>query len=306
MDKIEAVEKMEKYCDEDILISSLAVASEEQKVEEYKLEDCEEYQVTPLAVGDAHVAVAIDKGTHVATEMGSFLSVNHGMNWGALQDMRSLHAALPVWAFLWMYLHIMRNMMRSIFSQTVTQASGAVLLVMGYAVAFLGYAMVYGDMGYWATNVIFGLLDCIPQCLMTLFGDFSLGYTAVTKLFTLHYLLGIVYFVLMFWHILCLHTAGSWQILATSKEISFWDTMAKDGVIILGVIWMIMVSTVSASAIYMVHGENDIYPINLDATPAHIVPEAYLLSVYGGLKSVANKATGIAAAAVLLGSLFMH
>jgi len=230
----------------------------------------------------------------------SWLSVNENMNWGYSVLLRTIHAGNPVTAFTVMYIHIARSLVKSVSGfQRITHSTGIILLILGYAVAFLGYSMVYGDMGYWATTVIFSLFEFVPGLIDSLYGDFTLGYVAITKLFTLHYLLGLLYLVVMVIHLLVLHNVGSLHIPGTRKNVSFLDTLAKDSVVIL--IALILNAMILLTAVtYIVHGENDTYPINFAATPAHIVPEAYLLSVYGALKCVTNKAAGVAAAAVIL------
>jgi len=230
----------------------------------------------------------------------SWLSVNENMDWGYSVLLRTIHAGNPVTAFTIMYIHIARSLLKSVSGfQSITHSTGVILLILGYAVAFLGYSMVYGDMGYWATTVIFSLFEFVPGMLDTLYGDFTLGYTAITKLFTLHYLLGLLFFVIIFVHLLVLHNVGSLHIPGTRKTVSFLDTLAKDSAVIM-IALVLNVIVLLTAVFYIVHGENDTYPINFGATPAHIVPEAYLLSVYGGLKSITIKAAGIVAAAVLL------
>lgn len=234
--------------------------------------------------------------------MSSWESVNHGMDAYPLLQLRQFHAAMPVFAFFVMYAHIARSLMKPCL-QGPTMGTGMILLIGGYAVAFLGYAMVYGNMGYWAATVIFSLFEAIPQIVTSLFGDFALGYYATYKLFALHYLLGLAFAGAMILHILVLHTAGSHVALSTRKMVSFVDTLAKDLSLVM-ILALFTCILIYSSTLYVVHGDNDVYPINFAATPAHIVPEAYLLSVYGALKVVPNMAAGILVAAVLLGSVY--
>jgi ubiquinol-cytochrome c reductase cytochrome b subunit len=234
--------------------------------------------------------------------MSSWESVNHGMDAYPLLQLRQFHAAMPVFGFFVMYAHIARSLMKPCL-QGPTMASGMLLLIGGYAVAFLGYAMVYGNMGYWAATVIFSLFEAIPQIVTSLFGDFALGYYATYKLFALHFLLGLAFAGAMILHVLVLHTAGSHVAISTRKMVAFLDTLAKDLSVIM-LVSMFVCILIYSSTLYVVHGDNDVYPINFAATPAHIVQEAYLLSVYGALKVVPNMSAGILIAAVLLGSIY--
>jgi len=241
-------------------------------------------------------------GLVLALQFGSGIhsweTVNYGMSCGYLGVLKNMHAGMPVIVFAVMYAHIAGKLVKSVGAgQTSTMASGVLILVVSYATAFLGYAMVFGDMGYWATTVIFQLLSFVPGLVESLFGNFTLDAGVVTKLFTLHYLLGLLMAVLMVLHILVLHTAGSLS-LAGKKDVAFVDTLGKDAV------WVTLTLVVTGMLLLggwveLVAGSNDLV-VDVSVTPAHITPEAYLLAVYGALKVCAAKAAGILAAAVLL------
>jgi quinol-cytochrome oxidoreductase complex cytochrome b subunit len=245
-------------------------------------------------------------GTWKTFTVSSFVSVNHGMAWGYLLTIKSLHAGIPVPAYTVMYFHIMKGMMKSSPVQALTTVTGGILMVMSYGVAFLGYSMVYGEMGFWATTVIFNLATIIPQALETLYGDQSLTGTAVPKLYTLHYLLGLAFIGVIGLHILVLHVAGSLHTASSTKSLSFDVILVKDQVYILGTLVVLDTMLQSVSLLLLVHGGNDVSPYYIDVTPQHIVPEAYLLSMYGMIKSIPNKYFGLIAMVMLIVSVAVH
>jgi len=211
---------------------------------------------------------------------------------------------MPVIVFAVMYAHIARSLVKSVSAgQSATMTTGVAIIVVTYATAFLGYAMVFGDMGFWATTVIFQLLGFIPGLIESLFGNFALDTGAITKLFTLHYLLGLGVAALMIVHVLVLHTAGSLNPGSTAKEMSFADTLAKDALVVAAAV-TILISVLLLSTICFVHGSND-KMVDTAVTPGAVLPEWYLLSVYGGLKSCASKAGGLLVAACLMVMLGM-
>lgn len=228
--------------------------------------------------------------------------VNVNMSLGLIGTLRRMHAAMPVFVFRVMYAHIARSLLKSVGAgQWTTMASGLAILVLSYATAFLGYAMVFGNMGFWATTVIFQLLSFVPGLPESLYGDFTLSSIAVSKMFTLHYLAGLVMGVLAVAHLLVLQGHGSQNVSGRRMTVSFVEVAAKDAYALLA--WALVLSCLSLGAVFTLVEGGNCTVARPSMTPAAIVPEAYLLSVYGVLKSMARKVVGILAAAALLVTL---
>lgn len=90
----------------------------------------------------------------------AFVSVEHIMrdvNYGWL--IRYLHANTASFFFIFVYLHIGRNLYYGSYKspRVLPYSIGVIILILMMATAFLGYVLPYGQMSLW------GELDC-PTC----------------------------------------------------------------------------------------------------------------------------------------------
>ena len=161
------------------------------------------------------------------------------------------------------------------------------------ATAFMGYVLPWGQMSYWAAQVITGFFTAFPLIgdglKEWLLGGFAPGNATLNRFFSLHFLLPFVILGVVILHVWALHIPGSSN--PTGVEVkTAGDTVpfhpyytAKDGwtVALFMVIYGIFV-------FYMpnVLGHPDNYiPANPMQTPAHIVPEWYFWPFYAILRS---------------------
>jgi len=241
---------------------------------------------------------------------GAFNSVDHirrDVNFGWL--IQPLHAVGASMFFLAVYIHIFRGLYYGSYKapREVLWILGVFILLAMMATAFMGYALPWGQMSFWAVTVItnlFSALDSIWAGLGTaitewLWGGYAVSGATLTRFFALHYLLPFVIFGLVVLHVWALHVTG--QNNPTGLEIksrSDWVPMypyavAKDAV---GLFAFLILFAWFALFMpdYLGHADNFV-PANPLVTPPHIVPEWYFLPFYAILRAVPSKLGGVIA-----------
>ena len=90
---------------------------------------------------------------------------------------------------------------------------GLVIYLLMMATAFMGYVLPWGQMSYWGAQVITGFFSAIPvvgePIRVWLLGGFAPDQAALTRFFSLHYLLPFVIAGVTILHIWALHIPGS-------------------------------------------------------------------------------------------------
>jgi ubiquinol-cytochrome c reductase cytochrome b subunit len=161
------------------------------------------------------------------------------------------------------------------------------------ATAFMGYVLPWGQMSFWGAQVITGFFSAIPLVGETiriwLLGGYVPDQAALTRFFSLHYLLPFVIAAVTILHIWALHIPGSSNPTGVDvKEEK--DTLpfhpfytAKDGWF-AGLVLLIYCLFLFFAPNALGHPDNYI-PANPLATPAHIVPEWYFWPFYAILRA---------------------
>jgi quinol-cytochrome oxidoreductase complex cytochrome b subunit len=245
----------------------------------------------------------------------AFASVEHIMrdvNNGWL--IRYAHANGASFFFLVVYTHIARGLYFGSYMAPREHlwASGIAIFLLMVLTAFLGYVLPWGQMSFWGATVITNLASAVPfvgdSIVQWLWGGFSVDNATLNRFFSFHYLFPFLILGLVLAHIALLHAAGSTNPLGNEANVDmipFYPyTIAKD------VLAMCAMFTLFAFFIYFFpntlgHPDNYI-PANPMVTPAHIVPEWYLLPFYAILRSIPDKLGGVIAmggAIILLGVL---
>ena len=220
----------------------------------------------------------------------------------------SIHANSAALLFLVIYLHMGRALFRSsTTSKPRVWVSGVIIYVLLIGTCFTGYSLVYGQMSMWAIVVICSLVTATPvigpDLLTLVWGGSSVSTATIGRLFTVHYLLGLVVVALAVLHMTVLHNVGSSgsrdlvSTLPRSDRIDFMHAyLIRDGTIAL-----IATGTVGAVASWYpsVMGEADNFiPASPLITPACICPEWYMMPYYGLVRAIPSKIVGIAAMGV--------
>ena len=235
----------------------------------------------------------------------AFASVEHIMrdvNGGVM--LRYLHANGASLFFFAVYCHIFRSLYYGSYKapREVTWVIGMIIYFLMIATAFMGYVLPWGQMSFWGATVITGLFGAIPGVGTALqewlLGGFAIGNATLNRFFSLHYLLPFVIAGLVGLHIWAFHTTGNnnptgVEVRRTSKAeveadtVPFWPYYVVKDLFALAVIMTIFFAIVGFMPNYL--GDPDNYiQANPLATPAHIVPEWYLLPFYAILRTFDN------------------
>ena len=235
----------------------------------------------------------------------AFASVEHIMrdvNGGVM--LRYLHSNGASLFFFAVYCHIFRGLYYGSYKapREVTWVIGMIIYFLMIATAFMGYVLPWGQMSFWGATVITGLFGAIPGVGTALqewlLGGFAVGNATLNRFFSLHYLLPFVIAGLVGVHIWAFHTTGNnnptgVEVRRTSKAeveadtVPFWPYYVVKDLFALALIMMVFFAIVGFMPNYL--GDPDNYiQANPLATPAHIVPEWYLLPFYAILRTFDN------------------
>ena len=228
---------------------------------------------------------------------GAFDSVNQlimrDVNAGWL--LRYAHMNGASFFFLVVYIHIFRGLYYGSYKapREMVWMLGLVIYLLMMATAFMGYVLPWGQMSYWGAQVITNFFSAIPvvgePLRVWILGGYAPDQAALTRFFSLHYLLPFVIAGVVILHIWALHIPGSNNPTGVDVKDER-DTLpfhpfytAKDGWF-CGLILLVYVIVTYFLPNYL--GSPDNYtPANPLATPAEIVPEWYLLPFYAILRS---------------------
>jgi ubiquinol-cytochrome c reductase cytochrome b subunit len=225
--------------------------------------------------------------------------------------LRYAHANGASLFFTVVYLHILRGIYYSSGNQPreMVWISGVVILLVMIITAFIGYVLPWGQMSIWGATVITSLVTVIPvvgkTILYWLWGGFSIDQPTLNRFYSLHYTLPFVLAGLSIFHIAALHQYGSTNPLGVNTQTSLIPFGPYFGLKdLLGVLFMLLVfaNLVFFYPDLLGHPDN-LIPANPYVTPTHIVPEWYVLWVYAILRSIPNKAMGVAAIGLTFASL---
>jgi ubiquinol-cytochrome c reductase cytochrome b subunit len=239
------------------------------------------------------IVLAMHYSPGIASSFNSVEHIMRNVNQGWL--IRYVHMNGASFFFIVVYFHIFRGLYYGSYKapREIVWMLGVVILILMMATAFMGYVLPWGQMSFWGAQVITSLFSAIPlvgEAIRTwLVGGFAPDHATITRFFSLHYLLPFVILGVVILKIWALHIPGSTN--PTGVEVQGpQDTLpfhpyftAKDFVGIC-----VYLIAFSAFVFFMPNalGHPDNYiPANPLSTPAHIVPEWYLLPFYAILRA---------------------
>ena len=253
-----------------------------------------------------------------STEM-AFASVERIMrdvNGGDI--IRYTHANGASMFFIAVYIHMLRGLYYGSYKapREMIWIIGCLIFFLLIATAFLGYVLPWGQMSYWGAEVITNLIGAIPvigePVLIWLRGGPAIDNATLNRFFSLHYLLPFVIAGCVVLHLWALHTAGQNNPVGIliPKDREKKDTVpfhpyytVKDGFVLI-VFLMLFAVFVFFMPNALGHADNSI-PANPLVTPAHIVPEWYMLPFYAILRAIPDKFGGVVAMFGAIGVLFV-
>jgi ubiquinol-cytochrome c reductase cytochrome b subunit len=155
--------------------------------------------------------------SYIPTAEGAFASIEYIMrdvNFGWM--LRYMHSTGASAFFLVVYLHMFRGLMYGSYQKPreLIWILGMLIFVALMAEGFLGYLLPWGNMSFWAGQVIVSLAGAVPivgDGLATwVRGDFNISGITLNRFFALHVVLvPMLLLVLVFLHIVALHEVGS-------------------------------------------------------------------------------------------------
>ena len=240
------------------------------------------------------IVLAMNYTPHVDHAFNSVERIMRDVNYGWL--IRYVHMNGASMFFLVVYIHIFRGLYYGSYKppRELLWWLGIVILLLMMMTAFMGYVLPWGQMSFWGATVITNLFSAIPwvgEAIVTwLWGGFSVDNPTLQRFFSLHYLLPFVIVGVVVLHLWALHTHGSNNPLGIDRKsdkdsIPFHPYYTIKDLYGLGVLLIFYMAIVFFAP--NVLGEPDNYiPANPLVTPAHIVPEWYLLPFYAILRSI--------------------
>ncbi len=244
----------------------------------------------------------------------AFESVEHIMrdvNYGWL--IRYIHSNGASMFFLAVYIHIFRSLFYGSYKspREIIWIIGIIIYLLMMAAAFMGYVLPWGQMSFWGATVITNLFSAIPffgeGIVQWLWGGYSVDNPTLTRFFTLHYLIPFLILGLVVLHIWALHVPGNNNPVGIDVKKPSKDTVPfHPYIVIKDAFALLMFTIVFAFFVFyspniLGHADNYI-EANPMVTPAHIVPEWYLLPFYAILRSIPDKLMGVVA---MLSAIFI-
>ncbi|MCB2058520.1 MAG: cytochrome b N-terminal domain-containing protein [Novosphingobium sp.] len=239
------------------------------------------------------VVLAMHFGGDTRVAFDSTEHIMRDVNWGWM--LRYGHANGAAAFFAVIYMHIFRGFYYGSYKapREMIWLLGVVIFLLMMATAFMGYVLPWGQMSYWAAQVITGLFSAIPligdPLKEWLLGGFAPDNATLNRFFSLHFLLPFVILGVVILHVWSLHIPGSSnptgvEVKTESDTVPFYPYfVAKDGWTI-GVFMIVYGMFVFFMPNALGHPDNYI-PANPMQTPAHIVPEWYFWPFYAILRS---------------------
>ena len=239
------------------------------------------------------IVLAMHYYSYAGGAFGSVEAIMRDVNAGWL--LRYVHANGASFFFAVIYIHIFRGLYYGSYKapRELVWMLGVVIYLLMMATAFMGYVLPWGQMSYWGAQVITGFFSAIPvvgdPIRIWLLGGYAPDQAALTRFFSLHYLLPFVIAGVVILHIWTLHIPGSNNPTGVDVKDEK-DTLpfhpfytAKDGFGV-GVALIIFAIFVFFLPYSLGHPDNYI-EANPLVTPAHIVPEWYFWPFYAILRA---------------------
>ena len=247
------------------------------------------------------IALAMHYTPHVDLAFASVEHIMRDVNYGWL--IRYMHANGASMFFINIYLHMARGLYYGSYTakREVLWLTGCVIFLLTVITAFMGYVLPWGQMSFWGATVITKLVGGIPvigeYIVHWLWGGFSVDNATLNRFFSLHYLLPFLIVGVVILHIVSLHAEGSNNPLGIKSygdKVPFYPYFIVKDTFGWLAFFMFFGYFVYFDPNVLGHPDNYI-EANPMVTPAHIVPEWYLLPFYAILRSIPDKLGGIIA-----------
>jgi ubiquinol-cytochrome c reductase cytochrome b/c1 subunit len=254
----------------------------------------------------AQIVTGIVLAMHfIPSSTQAFSSVDNIMrnvNYGWL--IRYLHTNGASLFFFAGYIHMARGLYYGSFKppRELLWIIGVIIYFLMMATAFMGYVLPWGSMSLAGATVITNLTSAIPlvgnAIAHWLWGGFAVGGPTLTRFYSLHYLLPFIIAGFVGLHIWALHVAGQnnpdgIEVKDLQRDtVAFTPYATMKDIVGLSVFLILYAWLVFYIPNYLLDADNSV-PANPLVTPAHVVPEWYLLPFYAMLRAIPSKLMGV-------------
>ena len=213
--------------------------------------------------------------------------------------LRYIHINGASFFFIFVYIHISRNIYYSTYLKKGAWFSGIVLLLLMMLTAFVGYVLPWGQMSFWGATVITNFASAIPyigsDIVHWIWGGYSINTYTLMRFFSIHYLIPFLIISFTFIHVYFLHKYISTSSIGIGSQhdlLRFYPFFViKD---ILGfIIFFVLIMFLLVYFPNILNDTENFIKANSLVTPVHIVPEWYFLFAYTILRWVPNKLLGL-------------
>lgn len=217
---------------------------------------------------------------------------------------RYIHTTSASAFFIVIYLHIYRAIIYGSYQKPreLLWTIGMVIYLLLIAQSFFGYILPWGQMSYWAAEVISSVIKAIPligdYLYLWLLGDYTVSSVTLHRYFALHVTaLPIILTLLVILHLIALRTVGSNNPTGKNnvERVPFHPYYTSKDIFAAGIfllLFSIVLFYFPDMYGYFLEPEN-LLPANQLVTPEHIRPAWYLSPYYAILRGIPNKAFGI-------------
>lgn len=255
--------------------------------------------ITQIVTG---IVLAMHYVAHADLAFESVEKIMRDVNYGWL--IRYIHSNGASMFFLAVYIHIFRSLFYGSYKspRELIWIIGMIIYILMMAAAFMGYVLPWGQMSFWGATVITNLFSAIPlvgeSITQWLWGGYSVDNPTLTRFFSLHYLIPFLILGLVVLHIWALHVPGNNNPVGIDLKKDGSDTVPFHPYIVIKDLFALVIFMIIFAGFVFyapnVLGHSDNYiPADPLITPAHIVPEWYLLPFYAILRSVPDKLGGV-------------
>ncbi len=240
------------------------------------------------------IVLAMHYTPHVDYAFASVERIMRDVNYGWF--IRYLHMNGGSFFFICVYIHMFRGLYYGSYKspREILWIVGVLIILAMMATAFMGYVLPWGQMSFWAATVITNLFSAIPligeSIVSWLWGGFSVDNPTLNRFFSFHYVLPFVIIGLVFVHLWALHIHKSNNPLGIDPQgpqdtIPFHPYYTAKDSFGLGVLLIAWMGFTFFAPNFFLEPDNYI-EANPLVTPAHIVPEWYLMPFYAILRAI--------------------
>jgi ubiquinol-cytochrome c reductase cytochrome b subunit len=245
------------------------------------------------------------------------------VEWGWL--LRYIHAVGGSLFFIIVYLHIYRGMLYGSYKKPreLVWIVGMLIYFVLMGIGVTGYMLPWGQMSYWALQVVVSMSGAIPvfgdDLALWLRGDYVVSGVTLTRFYALHVCaFPLILIGLVVVHLIALHEVGSNNPdgieIKANKDANgvpldgipfhpYYSVKDLVGFVVFLIIYSAIVFFAPDMYGWFLEGINFV-PANPLVTPEHIVPNWYFTAYYAILRAIPDKLIGVIAM-VLASSMFI-